>query len=69
MRKITRKSSIKSHQMGIPEFADLCGVAHSTAYRWRKLGMLESIDAGNGTVARASVRGWIKRNIKQEESK
>lgn len=69
MRKIMRKSNIKPHQMGIPEFAELCGVSPSTAYRWRSLDMLESIDTGGGTVSRAAARGWIKRNIKPKESK
>lgn len=61
--KITKKSSIKPEQMGMAEFAKLAKVSESTAYRWRSHGLLEAIDAGSGTLDRAEVPEWIKRNV------
>lgn len=62
-RAITKVSHIKPVQMGIAEFAKLAGISPTTAYRWRARKLMDSIDAGNGTLDRAEVPGWIKRNV------
>lgn len=64
LKHIPSNTRLKPEHMSVYEFSKLAGVAPTTAYRWRAAGLLDSIDAGSGTLNRAEVSDWIKRNIK-----
>ena len=63
LKHIPSNTRLKPEHMSVYEFAKLAGISPTTAYRWRAAGMLDSIDAGSGTLARAEVPDWIKRNV------
>ena len=63
LKHIPSNTRLKPEHMSVYEFSKLAGVSPTTAYRWRAQGLLDSIDAGSGTLSRAEAPDWINRNV------
>lgn len=56
-----------STRMTQRQFAELAGVALSTANAWKKAGHLSSILDANGLIMAGKARAWVMRKVKRDK--